>query len=86
MAEVVDILCALTAITCALLLGRAYLRTKTRLLLWSTLCFLFLAANNILLSIDFVILGDDVTLAVPRAVTSLIAIILLVFGLLWDAE
>ena len=47
MAETVYILCALTSVFCAVLLMRSYRRQRTRLLLWSTLCFAGLAINKI---------------------------------------
>ena len=39
----VYILCFLTSSACAWLLGRSYLRSKARLLLWASACFLLLA-------------------------------------------
>ena len=39
MAAAVYVLCALTSLACAVLLLRAYLRRKVRLLLWSGLGF-----------------------------------------------
>ena len=40
---------------CAGLLTRSYLANRSRLLLWSTLCFVGLALNNILLFVDLVL-------------------------------
>ena len=42
-AEAVYVLCFLTSTACAWLLGRSYARTGARLLLWSSICFAFLA-------------------------------------------
>ena len=42
---IVYILCFLTSAACAWLLGRSYARSGVRLLLWSSICFGFLAAN-----------------------------------------
>ena len=70
-----------------MLLGRAYRRTRARLLLWSTLCFSLLTLNNILLYLDLVIFpGPDVDLRLPRGLTYLAGIAILVFGLIWDSE
>jgi hypothetical protein len=84
-AEIVYVLCALTSLICAVLLGRAYWRSRARILLWSTLCFVFLTLNNILLYLDLAIL-PEVDLSIPRNLTTLIGLGLLVFGLIWDAD
>jgi hypothetical protein len=84
MAEVVYILCALTSLGCALLLARGYLRTRSRLLLWSCLCFLGLAANNVLLFVDLVMV-PSIDLSVLRTGTAVGGLALLVYGLVWDA-
>ena len=44
----VYVLCFLTSVTCAVLLARSHWRTGARLLLWSALCFAFLAINNLI--------------------------------------
>jgi hypothetical protein len=85
MAEVVYVLCAVTSLICAALLIRAWRRTRSRLLMWSGLCFLCFAANNVLLYADrFVFL--DVSLAVLRAATGAAGVAVLLFGLIWDAR
>jgi hypothetical protein len=55
LANVVYVLCALTSVACALLLVRGYLRSRTRLLLWSSLGFVGLAFNNAMLVFDRII-------------------------------
>jgi hypothetical protein len=85
MAEAVYLLCALTSAGCAALLLRSYLRNRTRLLVWSSLCFVGLALNNAILFVDRVIVpGTDLTLL--RNATALAALLLLLFGLIWDSE
>lgn len=87
MGEVVYILCALTSLACAVLLGRAYWRTGARILLWSTLCFCLLTINNFLLYIDLIIFpGPLIDLRLPRGLSYVIALGLLVFGLIWDSD
>jgi len=81
----VYILCFLTSGACAYLLARNYRRTGTRLLMWSALCFAFLALNNAVLFLDAVIL-PDVDLAVARLGLSLAAVTVLLFGFVWDLE
>lgn len=83
MAELTYVLCAATSILCAILLGRGYARTRTRLLLWSTLCFAGLAINNILLLVDLMIL-PDIDLRVLRSGSALASMLLLVIGLIWE--
>jgi hypothetical protein len=81
----VYILCFLTSAACAFLLARNYRRTGTRLLMWSALCFGFLALNNAALFIDALVL-PDADLSVVRLSLSLAAVSVLVFGFIWDAE
>lgn len=83
MAEITYVLCALTSILCAVLLARGYARTRTRLLMWSTLCFVGLALNNILLFVDLVLL-PDVDLRVFRSGSALVSVLMLVIGLIWE--
>jgi hypothetical protein len=82
-ALLVYILCALTSTACALLLWRAYRRSGARVLLWSTLAFGALAANNALLVVDLVVV-PAVDLALVRALASFGSVGLLLFGLLWE--
>ncbi|HUG55266.1 MAG TPA: DUF5985 family protein [Vicinamibacteria bacterium] len=83
MASLVYALCALTSAGCAALLVRGYARQGTRLLLWSSLCFVGLAVNNTLLYADLVLVpGTD--LSVWRGVTGLGSLLLLLYGLIWD--
>ncbi|HVU30249.1 MAG TPA: DUF5985 family protein [Sphingomicrobium sp.] len=81
----VYILCFLTSAACAVLLGRSYYSNGTRLLLWSSVCFSFLAANNLFLVLDLVILPSyDLRLA--RVVTGLAAVVSLIWGFVWKGE
>jgi hypothetical protein len=82
-AAFVYILCALTSLACALLLGRAYRQARHRLLLWSALCFVGLALNNLLLVLDLLIL-PQLDLSMARALTGLVGVSLLIYGLVWD--
>jgi hypothetical protein len=78
-------LCFLASTACALLLGRSYARTRARLLMWSSLCFVFLAANNLLLMVDLAVL-PDVDLRLGRLLLALAAVGVLLFGFVWDLE
>jgi len=83
--SIVYLLCFATSSACAVLLARNYRRTRTRLLLWSALCFLFLALNNLVVMIDLLFV-PDLDLQIPRLALSLCAVGLLLFGFIWDLE
>src|ERR1051326_2971627 len=83
MAEATYVLCGATSLLCALLLLRGYLRTRTRLLLFATLCFFGLALNNVLLFVDLVVL-PDIDLRLVRNASALVSMLLLVIGLIWE--
>jgi hypothetical protein len=85
MATVVYLLCALTSIACAALLLSAYLRARARLLLWTFLCFAWLAVNNVLLVVDLALI-KGVDLSIPRVATALAGLLVLVYGLVFDTE
>jgi hypothetical protein len=82
---VVYILCFLTSAACAWLLGRSYRGNGTRLLLWSSICFVFLALNNLALVIDLVVI-PDLDLRLARLALALAAIVSLIWGFVWQAE
>lgn len=81
----VYLLCFATSSACALLLARNYARTKARLLLWSAICFSFLAVNNLLVIFDLMLI-EDFSFQIPRLLTSLCAVGVLLFGFIWDME
>lgn len=78
-------LCFLTSGACAILLARSYWRTGLRLLMWSALCFIFLACNNFLVIFDLVIFPET-DFRLPRTLTSLAAVSVLLVGFIWDGE
>lgn len=86
MPETVYLLCAATSLTCAVLLLRAYRRQRTRLLLWSSLCFVMLAVNNTLLFIDLIVVPTSVDLSLWRSTAALTGVGLLLFGLIWESR
>ncbi len=84
MATAVYVLCALTALGCAILLLRAYSRSRLNLLLWSGLCFTGLAVSNFFLVLDLVIFtGYDLALA--RQIPTLAGLGVLIYGLVLDS-
>ncbi len=83
MAEVVYILCAATSILCAVLLFRSYLDSRAKLLFWSSLCFVGLAINNVMLILDLYVVSTDLFYA--RTLVALGAMAMLIFGLIWSS-
>lgn len=81
----VYILCFVTCAACATLLGRAWSRTRTRLLMWSALSLGFLAINNLLVVADLLIFPHT-DLSAWRSATALAAGLTLVVGFIWEAE
>jgi hypothetical protein len=81
----VYLLCFATSSACALLLWRNYAKTSARLLLWSGLCFLLLAVNNLVVVIDMLVI-HSIDFSVVRLLLSLAAVAILLFGFIWDLE
>ena len=82
----VYLLCLATSIACAVLLARSYMRTRARLLLWSSLCFTFLAVNNLIVVVDILVFPTMVDLSLVRLFASLIAVGVLLYGFIWESE
>jgi hypothetical protein len=85
MPELVYVLCALTSVLCAGLLIRSYRGNRSRLLLWSTLCFVGLAVNNILLIVD-VVLVPGIDLRLLRTGAAFVGLATLIIGLVWESK
>ncbi len=83
MPEFVYVLCMVTSMLCAGLLLRSYRHNRGRLLMWSSLCFVGLAINNVLLLIDLVIV-PGVDLRFLRTGANLLSLGLLAYGLIWE--
>jgi hypothetical protein len=86
MGPVVYILGALTTLLCATLLLQAYFKSRTKLLLWSGLCFVGLTTSNVLLFVDLVLLPGITDLYLLRLATAAVAMLLLLYGLVWESE
>jgi hypothetical protein len=85
MASVVYTLCALTSALCAGLLWRAYRASRARLLLWSSLSFIILACNNLLLFVDLVVV-PTADLSLYRSLLGALGVMVLLLGLIWDSR
>jgi hypothetical protein len=79
-------LAALTCLACTLLLYRGFLRTGTRLLFWSALCFVGLSLNNVLLFFDLVVYPTQLDLRPWRSAAALVGLLFLLYGFIWEAE
>lgn len=78
----------LTCLACTVMLARGYMRTRVRLLLWSTLCFVGLSLSNILLFFDLIVFVTvpEVDLRVWRLAAALGGLAFLLYGFIWEAE
>lgn len=86
MAQVIYVLCILTSLACAWLLLGSYRRTRHRLLFWSGMCFVVITLNNVLLLVDRVIFPQTVDLMPYRLGSALLALVLLLYGLIYEKE
>ena len=78
------LMAVLTCLACTMLLGRSYMHTGVRLLLWGTLCFVCLSISNILLFFDLIVLPTDVDLRLWRLSTALGGLLFLLYGFIWE--
>ena len=85
MAAIIYLLCTLTCLACFTLLLRAWRASRSRLLFWSALCFAGLSLNNFLLVLDMLVL-PLVDLSTWRLAAALLALLLMLYGLIWEEE
>lgn len=85
MGTTIYILCILTSLACAGLLFASYRRTRYRLLFWSGSCFAVMTVNSLLLLLDKVVF-PAVDLLPARLITALLALLLLLYGLIYEKE
>ena len=83
MAEAVYVLCMLTSLFCAVLLFRSYRASGSRLLFWSTLCFVGLAVSNALLVLDLLVL-PEVDLRLARTAIAFGSTFAFLAALVWE--
>jgi hypothetical protein len=83
MAQAAYAIGVLTSIFCAFLLIRSYRKQRTALLLWCSLCFVGLAANNVLLFADLFVV-PEMSLELYRTITALVSLTLMLIGLIWE--
>ena len=85
MARSIYLLGTLITFLCAFMLLRGYLRVRLRLLLWGAVCFAGLTIANALVYIDLVLVPQT-DLYVWRLGTAALAMVVLVFGLIWESD
>lgn len=78
-------LCLLTSAICAGLLLKAYLPSRSKLLLYTALGFALLAVNNLLLVADVLVLRD-IDLWPYRQLALAAAIAVLLYGFIFEVE
>jgi hypothetical protein len=81
----VYVLCMAASAVCALLLAKTYVRTRSRLLLWTALSFSLLALNNLFLVLDMLVFLK-VDLWPLRAISFQAALLVLLWGFVWEAD
>jgi hypothetical protein len=86
MSGIIYTLCALTAFICAVLLLKAHYRTGYKLLLWGGLCFAGVTLSNGLLVIDKIFTPSNVDLSIWRYSLTLMSLLVLLYGLIWEKE
>jgi hypothetical protein len=85
MAWIIYGLCALTALLCCVLLFQAYRKNRYRLLLWSSFCFAGLTLSNVFVVIDELVI-ESIDFSTVRLVTTLVSLMVLLYGFIWDTE
>jgi len=85
MSDLVYLLCFLFAALCAGLLVRQYRIAPSPVLLWSAACFVFLALSNLLVVVDQLMV-PELNLRPARLLLTLLAVGVLLFGFIWEAE
>lgn len=84
-AAIVYLLCLGASATCAVLLVRSYLLSRNRLLLWSAVCFVGLALNNLAVALDILLLTES-DLSLIRIVASLAGVTALLYGFIYEVD
>ena len=82
---IIYLLCVATSLLCAYLLVLAYRANRTEVLIWSALCFVLLAVNNLVIAIDILLL-PTIDLTIVQLTTSLAAAAVLLYGFIWKLE
>lgn len=85
MALAVYILGTIVVLACGILLLRGYFQGRQKLLLWSSICFFGLALSNFLVFLDLVVF-PDIDFYLARLVSAALAMLFLLYGLIWEGQ
>lgn len=86
LAAVIYFVSFVASAVCATLLIRSYIRHRTRLLLWSGICFIFFALNSLSVILDFVLLPPEIDLGLVRVLTMLAGVAALLYAFIWETN
>jgi hypothetical protein len=84
-AKTIYLLCAATSLLVAMMLMRQYLKSRTRLVLWSVISFAGLAVNSVLVYVDLV-MYTGVDLSMYRSAAGAFAMTVMLYGLIWETR
>jgi hypothetical protein len=84
-AIVTYLLCLATSLACAGLLARAYYRGRSRLILWTSISFVFFAINNLLLVADTLVF-TSIDLLPWRQLAAALGVGTLIYGFVWESR
>lgn len=84
MDKIVYALGSVLTLFCSIMLFKGYWRSKSRLLLWSALFFVIFTLSNVLLYVDLIILPVETDLSLLRISLTLVGVLVLLFGLIWE--
>ena len=86
MAVLIYVLCSITALICAVMLLLGSRRTGSRMLFWSGLCFAGLALTNLVVVVDALRLFPHENFSSLRLGSALLALMLLLYGLIFEEK
>ncbi|HWF63893.1 MAG TPA: DUF5985 family protein [Rhizomicrobium sp.] len=81
----VYLLCLTTSALCAALLLRSWWLSRSRLLWWTAISFIFFALNNLALVADTLVF-TQISLWAYRFIPNLIGLCLLLYGFVWEVD
>lgn len=81
----VYILSFMTSALCAGLLALGYIQSRSRLLLWMTVSFVFLSISNLGVVLDILVF-PGVDLRLLRKAPALVGVAVLIYAFIWETE
>ena len=86
MAVLIYVLCSITALICAVMLLLGSRRTGSRMLFWSGMCFACLAFTNLVVVVHAMDLFPHENFSTLRLGSALVALMLLLYGLIFEEK